>query len=160
MTSYAKDSTTGKPLFRDADAPDIKQDPQEAADYAAEVGNMIVGSTAYIAGYPYQRKGLSAYDTTENILKRHNGTGFKPAEPRYGLTAQGTSSTGTVTVAHGLGVIPSAVIITDKSNGTGADSTRKIGYVGANSTTFTVVVWNGGSPLAGNPVEFFWVAYP
>lgn len=64
MAKYGNDPIDGRPQFRDTDAPDIKLDPQQAADYAAEVGNRIVGTTAYLDGYPFKRDGLAGYDTT------------------------------------------------------------------------------------------------
>lgn len=135
MTSYAKDPSTGKPLFRDSDAPDVKQDPQEAADFAAEVGNMIVGTTAYLANYQYQREGLEGYDTTLKAKMRCDGDGWHRIEPRRGQWSGDTDNQGLVTIEHGLGYTPTNIQI---SNGPVA------GFPEANTRLFTPTIWDRG----------------
>lgn len=70
------DPITGRPIFLDGGAPDIAVDPTEVGKYAAEVGNRIVGTTAYRDGYPYKRKGLRAGDTTTNKEYEYTGEGW------------------------------------------------------------------------------------
>lgn len=60
MNSY--DPVTGRPIFVDTDAPDIKVDPTEAARYAADVGNRIIrASLAELNAYAYKRPGLLGF---------------------------------------------------------------------------------------------------
>ena len=70
------DPVEGFPIFEDTDAPDIKVDPTEAARFAAEVGNRIVGTTTYLNNYEYQREGLRGYDVTLKREVLHNGAGW------------------------------------------------------------------------------------
>lgn len=72
------DSITGRPIFEDADAPDIKVDPSEAAKYAADVGNFIIRGTTGRNTYAYQREGLMCYDTDLDAVFIHSGTGWEP----------------------------------------------------------------------------------
>jgi hypothetical protein len=163
MTSYGKDPVTGKPLFRDSDAPDIKQDPQEAADYAAEVGNYVVGTTAYLDGYEYKREGLEGFDTTLKVKKRVNASGgWRRAEPVRGVYVGATSATGTVTINHGLGVTPDYAYPIDRAQGylesgapVSAWRTRKILETARSSTQVQFLVVNNGDAVVNSPVEFY-----
>lgn len=72
------DPATGRPIFEDADAPDIKVDPTEVGKYAAEVGNRIVGSTSYLNGYAFLREGLAGFDTTLDRDVVYTSAGWRP----------------------------------------------------------------------------------
>lgn len=81
MAASGNNPTTGHPLFSNSDAPDIKLDPQLAAEYAAEVGNRIVKSTADRVAYPYAREGLECYDTDLDVTFIHDGSGWVDQTP-------------------------------------------------------------------------------
>lgn len=77
MSVNRYDTTTGRPIFDNGDAPDIKVDPGAAATYAEEVGNRIVkANIAALEAYPYRRAGLMghALDTKKEYV--HTGTGW------------------------------------------------------------------------------------
>lgn len=77
-----------------------------------------------------------------------------------GATSNGGvgSPAGTVTVAHNLGVMPTVVLATDRNAGA-IPGTRKVVLVVATDTAIQFAVYNGGSLLVNNPVEFGWVAF-
>lgn len=77
-----------------------------------------------------------------------------------GATANvgGASPAGTVTVAHDLGVTPTTVIVTDRNAGA-APASRKVVLVVANAAQIQFAVYNNGSLLVNNPVEFGWAAF-
>lgn len=77
MAVNSYDATTGHPIFDDSDAPDIKVDPTKVAEYAAEVGTRLIGSTAERTGYSYAREGLRWYDTDESAEFLYDGSGWK-----------------------------------------------------------------------------------
>lgn len=94
MTSYAKDPTTGHPLFRDSDAPDVKQDPQEAAEFAAKVGTRLIGTTTERTNYEYARPGLLWWDTTLGTEFVYLPAGWTPRyTPRTAFTPAWTGVT-------------------------------------------------------------------
>lgn len=68
------------------------------------------------------------------------------------------SPAGTVTVAHDLGVTPTAVIVTDRNAGA-VPASRKVVLVVANAAQIQFAVYNNGSLLVNNPVEFGWAAF-
>jgi len=71
------DSTTGRPIFEDTDAPDIKVDPTEAAKYAAEVGNRVVrASLAGLNAYEYRRPGLAGHALDTGLEYVHDDSGW------------------------------------------------------------------------------------
>ena len=65
---------------------------------------------------------------------------------------------GLVTIDHGLGTIPSTVFTQDRNVG-GGNTTRKISVANVTPTQVQFVVYNGGTPLSGNPVEFYWMVF-
>lgn len=76
MAASSFDPQDGHPIFADGDAPDVARNPTEVAEYAAKVGNRLIGTTAQREAYQYGREGVSWYDTTANRLYTHNGTAF------------------------------------------------------------------------------------
>lgn len=73
------DPVTGRPVFLDTDAPDIKVDPTAVGIYAADVGNSIVrANLAALNSYAYKRKGLSGYALDTGIVYSHDGSGWVP----------------------------------------------------------------------------------
>lgn len=79
MAVNSNDPTTGRPIFVDTDAPDIKVDPTEAAKYAADVGNRIVrANLAALDLYAYKRAGLSGHALDTGVDYLHDGTGWIP----------------------------------------------------------------------------------
>lgn len=71
------DATTGRPIFDDNDAPDIKVDPTQAALYASDVGNRIIrANLAALNAYVYKRKGLEGYALDSGITYVHDGSGW------------------------------------------------------------------------------------
>jgi hypothetical protein len=96
MAKYGTNPVDGRPLFRDTDSPDIKLDPQQVADYAAEVGNRIVGTTAYLENYAFKRDGLAGYDTTRGCAVTYRGdTWRRDVSARFFTTARGGMTDGT-----------------------------------------------------------------
>lgn len=94
-----------------------------------------------------------------------NGTAWVAVTYTRGYVAQGTSSGGIITVNHGLGVEPLAVVIGDTNIG-GVPGTRKV-QVSAKSPTqiqFYVSFLENVSgvltsaPVPSTPVEFSWIA--
>lgn len=79
MAVNSYDPTTGRPIFVDTDAPDIKVDPTEAAKYAADVGNRVVlANLAALDAYTYERAGLSGHALDTGVEYVHDGTGWEP----------------------------------------------------------------------------------
>lgn len=77
MTVNNYDPITGRPIFVDTDAPDIKVDPTEAAKYAADVGNRIVrANLAALDAYAFKRAGLRGEASDTGLEYRFNGTGW------------------------------------------------------------------------------------
>lgn len=105
-------------------------------------------------------EGALFYNTTTDILEIYNGVAWVRVWPQLRSKARyvgPTSSTGTVTVNHGLGGIPAYIGVTDTSAGA-VPATREIRVSAQSETQIQFVVYNGGNPLAGNPVEFYWEA--
>lgn len=76
MAVNSYDSTTGRPIFVDTDAPDIKVDPTKVGEYAADVGNRIMRANfAAVDSYAYERKGLRGKALDTMIEYEHTGTG-------------------------------------------------------------------------------------
>jgi hypothetical protein len=73
-------------------------------------------------------------------------------------TGGGDPIPGLVTVNHTLGTIPQAIFTQDRNVG-GAANTRKISVANVTPTQVQFVIYNGGSPLSGNPVEFYWMVF-
>ncbi|MFF2631952.1 hypothetical protein ACFVR6_03625 [Microbacterium sp. NPDC058021] len=82
-------------------------------------------------------------------------------EPVRGRYEGPTSASGTVTVDHGLGVVPTFVSAQD-TNSYAIPGQRKISFVVANETQIQFLVFNTttGGALANNPIIFYWIAYP
>lgn len=78
MAYSSVDLTTGAPIFADGDAPDAAVNPTQAAAYAAQVGNRLIGSNSDMITYDYARKGLQWFNTTDDILYQHDGSDWKP----------------------------------------------------------------------------------
>lgn len=77
MAVNSFDSVTGRPIFVDTDAPDIKVDPTETAKYAADVGNRIIrANLAALDAYAYKRAGLRGEAADTGLEYRFNGTGW------------------------------------------------------------------------------------
>lgn len=75
MAVNSFDPITGAPRFVDSDAPDIKVDPNEAAKYAADVGNYIVrDNLTALDAYAYKRKGLRGFARDTGYEYLHDGT--------------------------------------------------------------------------------------
>lgn len=64
---------------------------------------------------------------------------------------------GLVTIDHGLPSAPVYVGVLDRDQG-GAARTRKVLWTYITSSQIQFLVVNNGVPLAGNPVEFTWMA--
>lgn len=77
MAASGYDTTTGHPEFSDSDAPDIKLDPQQAAEYAAYVGNRICDTAADRATYLYPRQGLEWEETDTGDVYKHLGGSWR-----------------------------------------------------------------------------------
>lgn len=85
MSVNRYDPTTGRPIFENADAPDIKVDPGAAALYAEEVGNRIVkANLAALDAYPYKRQGLMGHALDTNTDYMHDGSGWAVSIRPYG----------------------------------------------------------------------------
>ena len=83
----------------------------------------------------------------------------RPAYTR-GVVSGATSSTGTITVTHGLGATP-AVVMVQPVAGTAVDTVIGQVFVGSRTTTTFVLVFrrrDTGDTLNSNPVSFNWVA--
>lgn len=76
MASSSNDPVTGSPIFADGDAPDVARNPTEVAEFAAEVGTRLIGTTAERLAYAYARDGLEWRDTTLDRTFIHDGTGW------------------------------------------------------------------------------------
>lgn len=76
MSASSFDPTDGHPIFSDADAPDVARNPTEVAEFAAEVGTRLVGTTAERNAYAYARNGLEWRDTTLKKTFVHDGSGW------------------------------------------------------------------------------------
>jgi hypothetical protein len=80
MAVNSFDPITGAPRFVDSDAPDIKVDPNEAAKYAADVGNYIVrDNLTALDAYAYKRKGLRGFARDTGYEYLHDGTAWTTA---------------------------------------------------------------------------------
>lgn len=77
MAVNSYDPTTGRPIFVDTDAPDIKVDPTQAAVYAADVGNRIIrADLVALDAYAYKREGLRGYALDSDIEYLCTGSGW------------------------------------------------------------------------------------
>lgn len=65
MAYSSLDPVTGAPVFLSADAPDPGVNESQVAEYAAEVGTRLIGTTAERTAYAYARDGLRWRDTTD-----------------------------------------------------------------------------------------------
>jgi hypothetical protein len=95
MAVNSFDPVTGSPRFVDTDAPDIKVDPQKAAEYAADVGNRIMrANLAALDAYPYKRKGLRGKALDTMIEYEHTGSSHVPVSARLvGRVKRSSSAT-------------------------------------------------------------------
>lgn len=97
MAVNSYDPTTGRPIFVDTDAPDIKVDPTEAAKYAADVGTRIIrANLAALDAYGYKRKGLKGFALDTGYEYVHNGTAWVTASGFELVSAQVLTATGAV----------------------------------------------------------------
>lgn len=114
MAVNSYDPVTGRPIFLDTDAPDIKVDPSKAAEYAADVGNRIVrANKAALDAYPYKRAGLAGRALDTRIEYIHNGTTWEIViEPEL----RPTTVTGGTVDAYG-GIVPQTGATTVRVNG-------------------------------------------
>lgn len=96
MTASSFDPATGAPIFDDADAPDVAQNPTEAAAFAGRVGTRLIGTTSERVAYAYAREGLRWYDTTVEGEFIHNGSGWVCGDaPRTEVVSRNISGTNT-----------------------------------------------------------------
>ncbi|ROS62212.1 hypothetical protein EDF38_1315 [Frigoribacterium sp. PhB160] len=152
----------GEPQFAGSGASADAEDLTLLGEFAADVGNNRVGTTAErdaatAAGEAYD--GLTWWDTTLRRRFQRVGTSWRPAgalmdgDLREGTTA----ANGVVGVGHSLGAVPRAVLIT----GTGRGAVPgELTYIVTAKTEliFNVNVYRNGSPFANNPVGFHWLA--
>ena len=118
------------------------------------------GTSAERGAWTSPGEGALFYNTTTDILEVYDGLTWVRVWPQLRTRARfvgATSSTGTVTVNHLLGATPIYIGVTDTTAGAVPQS-REIRVSAQNSTQIQFVVYYGGSPLAGNPVEFYWEA--
>ena len=116
------------------------------------------GTSAERGAWANPGKGALFYTTDRDSLDVYDGSTWARVWPRSRARFAGaTSGTGTVTVNHGLPGTPSYVGVTDTNVGGGAGS-RLVKVSAISATQIQFVVYNGGSPLTGNPVEFYWEA--
>lgn len=95
MAVNSVDPATGRPIFLDTDAPDIKVDPTEAAKYAADVGNRIVrDNLAGLVAYPHKRKGLRGYAKDSGYEYVHDGNDWITAQAFVLIASQTLTAAG------------------------------------------------------------------
>jgi hypothetical protein len=162
MAYSSLDPTTGAPVYLDSDAPDPAVNPSQVAEYAAQVGTRLIGTTAQRTAYSYARDGLCWYDTTLDREYRHNGTGWV-AQPiiKFGYVSAATDASGDVTVTHGLGAAPTGISVIMLSTGPVVPNqlVPQVNTVG--STTFKVRIQRvdaGMTAFGVNGVQFYWTA--
>lgn len=165
MAYSSLDPVTGAPQFADADAPDPAVNPTQVSDYAAQVGNRLVGTTAERTAYPYDREGLRWYDTTLNIEFVHDGTGwvvaslqplnatFTPTRFQHGRTNVTTDATGYFTVTFPVS-FPNAC---DRVIPVSADPTAYFGGFAVNGMTH--LAFSARVNLFSASFNVDWVAY-
>lgn len=86
MAVNSYDPTTGRPIFVDTDAPDIKVDPTQAALYAADVGSRIIrANLAALNSYAYKRKGLAGFALDTGVSYVHDGSGWVPLNTTWDI---------------------------------------------------------------------------
>ena len=80
--------------------------------------------------------------------------------PNRGVFSNSTSRSGTATVTHSLGSVPSQFFAFDLNTGA-IPARRKIVGVTASTTQIQFAVYDPdtGGLLASNPVSFFWMAF-
>lgn len=143
MAVNSNDPTTGRPIFVDTDAPDIKVDPTEAAKYAADVGNRIIRANfAALEAYAYKRAGLMghALDTGANYV--HTGSGWGPISPRIGMRRSSTSGTVSSTVYTDLSA--SSFWVEEFRDGFGAYSAGiTVPVTGVYEVSYTITAQQG-----------------
>lgn len=101
MTASSFDPTTGAPQFADGDAPDVAENANEVADFAASVGTRLIGTTAERTDYDYGRVGLRWYDTDEDAEYLHDGSGWVLwNKPWTSYTPSLSNMTGTVAAEY------------------------------------------------------------
>lgn len=76
MAADDYDDITGAPQFAGAGAPDTAVDLTLVAAFAAMVGTRLIGTTAERLAYAFAREGLAWWDTDEDALYVHSGTGW------------------------------------------------------------------------------------
>jgi hypothetical protein len=134
----------------------------DVADFAAQGWRWRGGTSAQRAGLPSDEvfDGMVWKDTDNgaHLYQRSGGEWGRVLRHSAGVFSGSTSSTGTATVSHGLPSTPVIVLATDKNEGA-VPGTRKIVFNASSTTQIQFVVFNGGSPLAENPVVFSWLAY-
>lgn len=92
--------------------------------------------------------------------RRIGTTGAAVWAPLYtqGIASGVTGGGGELSIAHGLGVVPSRVLISDTTGGAAA-ATRLVKLNGKDASTFQVLAYNGGAVFGVNVIEFEWVAF-
>jgi len=72
------DETTGAPVYLGTGAPESGGDLTEVAAFAALVGTRLIGTTAERTAFDYAREGIAWWDTDDDTLYVHNGSGWDP----------------------------------------------------------------------------------
>lgn len=159
----ARDSTgpRGEPQYAGSGVPQDAADLSEVAAFAASVGTRLVGTTAERTDALSDPdivlfEGVEWRDTTQKRTYVFEGGAWALHE-NGAILGTSTNSQGVIVVSHGLSATPKW-ITTANLQGGGGDATRSIGVVSYDATSIRFVVWNNGSPLPGNPVNFSWNA--
>lgn len=144
-------------------------DMQAIADRAETIGGLLKGTAADRGNLtPGQAKEgwLFSETDTGRVYQLRSGNWERFAGFSRGLFVGGTNAGGVATVNHGLGVVPGAVVVTDRNAGA-VPGSRKVVFVTATATQIQFVVYNTAlvsgalstAPLPNNPVEFYWTAF-
>jgi hypothetical protein len=137
---------------------DIPGDLGRLADHFGD-GNMFAVANA--AALPSTDNWVGRMLTTSdngNLYRWLGSAWFLMPRVRRGLVGSPaqTDINGYVVTAHGLGMTPSAVQVTDRQIGLGIE-TRKLVVQDIDATNFVVRYYNGGAAFGTNPIGFSWM---
>ncbi|MBD8218193.1 hypothetical protein IFU40_06045 [Microbacterium sp. CFBP 13617] len=156
-------------------------DMQAIANRVEEIGGLIAGTAAQraeLTSAEVRNGWIFAESDTGRLFWRRNNAWVRLSPVGGGFVVDvtstkdqdGATNDGIITVTHGLGFTPRAVVVTDRNEG-GVPSLRKVVVTARNATQIQFAVYVPrivkvgdnydlqAQLLPNNPVEFDWIAF-